>query len=121
MARGQLSVLPVVALAAGLSQVSSSVSAGSATEAANVAVMSAAVQQKLSPTQFNEQLPSSTPPDGSGHGMIGLPDRHFPSPWSVEDNGTCFIVLDHNAQALAYIYYEEEAGRRSAAYLLTRE
>ena len=28
---------------------------------------------------------------------------------------------DDNGQALAYIYFEEEPGRRSAAHLLTRE
>jgi hypothetical protein len=30
-------------------------------------------------------------------------------------------VKDHNGQALAYVYYEEEPGRRAAANLLTRE
>jgi hypothetical protein len=50
-----------------------------------------------------------------------MPTRHFPPPWSVEDTVGCFIVLDHNGQALAYVYYEEEAGRRSAAKLLTRD
>jgi hypothetical protein len=37
------------------------------------------------------------------------------------DNNACFIVRDHGAQALAYVYYEEEPGRRSAANLLTRD
>jgi hypothetical protein len=32
----------------------------------------------------------------------------------------CFIIRDHNGQALAYVYFEEEPGRRSAAHLLTR-
>ena len=50
-----------------------------------------------------------------------MPDRHFPPPWSIEDNGACFIVLDHSGQALAYVYYEDEPGRRSAAQLLTRD
>jgi hypothetical protein len=27
--------------------------------------------------------------------------RHFPPPWSVDDNGDCFIILDRNRQALA--------------------
>jgi hypothetical protein len=30
-------------------------------------------------------------------------------------------VRDHNGQALAYVYYEEEPGRRSAAKLLTKD
>jgi len=33
----------------------------------------------------------------------------------------CFVVRDHNRQALAYVYYEDEPGRRSAAKLLTRD
>ena len=47
--------------------------------------------------------------------------RHFPPPWKADDNGACFVVKDRNGQALAYVYYEEEPGRRSAAKLLTRE
>jgi hypothetical protein len=31
-----------------------------------------------------------------------------------------FVVVDHSGQKLAYIYFEEEAGRRSSAKLLTR-
>jgi hypothetical protein len=33
----------------------------------------------------------------------------------------CFIVRDANRHALAYVYFEEEPGRRSAAHLLTRD
>jgi hypothetical protein len=32
-----------------------------------------------------------------------------------------FIARDQNGQALAYVYFEEEPGRRSAAKLLTRD
>jgi hypothetical protein len=46
--------------------------------------------------------------------------RRFPPPWSIEDNGACFIVNDSAGQKLAYVYYEEEPGRRSVAKLLTR-
>ena len=48
--------------------------------------------------------------------------RRFPPPWTVEDkNDACFIVRDHTGQALAYVYFEDEPGRRSAANLLTRD
>jgi hypothetical protein len=42
-------------------------------------------------------------------------------PWSVDEEEACFIVRDANRQALAYVYCEEEPGRRSAAHLLTRD
>ena len=35
--------------------------------------------------------------------------RRFPPPWSLEE------------QALSYVYYESEPGRRSAAKLLTKD
>jgi hypothetical protein len=51
-----------------------------------------------------------------------VPARRFPLPWTIDDNGPCFIVRDQNGQALAYVYIsEEEPGRRSAANLLTRD
>ncbi len=46
--------------------------------------------------------------------------RTFPPPWSVEDIGAAFVVRDHNGQGLAYVYYEDEPGRRSAAKLLSK-
>ena len=48
--------------------------------------------------------------------------RHFPPPWDIEEYARrCFIVRDNNRTALAYVYYEGKAGRRSAAGLLTRD
>jgi hypothetical protein len=48
--------------------------------------------------------------------------RRFPAPWSVEEyNNACFIVKDSSEQALAYVYFEEESGRRAAANLLTKD
>jgi hypothetical protein len=51
----------------------------------------------------------------------GMPERRFPPPWSVEEHPACFAVRDHNGQKLAYVYFEDEPGRRSAAKLLTRD
>jgi hypothetical protein len=52
----------------------------------------------------------------------GLTPRRFPPPWTVEDhNDSCFIVKDKTGYALAYVYYEEEPGRRSAANLMTKD
>jgi hypothetical protein len=45
----------------------------------------------------------------------------FPPPWTAEEIDACFIVRDANGQALAYVYFEEEPGRRSAAHLLSRD
>ena len=48
--------------------------------------------------------------------------RRFPRPWDIEEhNRSCFIVRDNNGQALAYVYFETEPGRRTAANLLTRD
>jgi hypothetical protein len=42
--------------------------------------------------------------------------RRFPSPWSVdEENADCFVVRDHEGKSLAYVYFEDEPGRRSGA------
>jgi hypothetical protein len=40
--------------------------------------------------------------------------RRFPPPWTVEETAPCFIVRDANAQALAFVYCEDEPGRQAA-------
>jgi hypothetical protein len=50
-----------------------------------------------------------------------MPARRFPPPWSAEVTSNCFIVRDANGQALSYVYFEDEPGRRSAAKLLTKD
>ena len=47
--------------------------------------------------------------------------RRFPPPSAIDENAACFIVRDHNGQALGYFYFEDEPGRRSAANLLTKD
>jgi len=34
---------------------------------------------------------------------MGDRSRRFPPPWTIEDNGACFIVRDHNGQTLTYV------------------
>ena len=50
-----------------------------------------------------------------------MPSRRFPPPWTAEETDACFIVRDANGHALAYMYFEDEPGRRAAAKLLTRD
>jgi len=50
-----------------------------------------------------------------------MPTRRVPPPWSVEDIDACFVVKDSAGQKLAYVYYENEPGRRSAAKLLSKD
>ena len=47
-------------------------------------------------------------------GLSVVPERRFPPPWTVEETDACLIVRDANGQALAYVYFEEEPGRRAA-------
>jgi len=39
--------------------------------------------------------------------------RRFPPPWTVEDIDACFVVKDGSGQKLAYVYYEDQPGRRA--------
>jgi hypothetical protein len=47
--------------------------------------------------------------------------RRFPPPWTVEETAPRFIVRDANKQALAFVYCEDEPGRRATGKLLTRD
>jgi hypothetical protein len=46
-----------------------------------------------------------------------MPESRFPPPWSVEETDACYIVRDGNGHPLAYVYFEDQPGRRSAAKL----
>jgi hypothetical protein len=50
-----------------------------------------------------------------------MTERRFPPPWSVQELEACFIVTDSAGQKLAFVYFEDDPGRRAAAKLLTRD
>ena len=50
-----------------------------------------------------------------------MTERRFPPPWTVGELDACFLVLDHSGQQLAYVYFEDEPGGRSAAKLLSKD
>jgi hypothetical protein len=52
---------------------------------------------------------------------LGMTARRFPPPWTVEKTDACFIVKDRGSLSLAYVYFEDEPGRRAAAKLLTKK
>jgi hypothetical protein len=47
--------------------------------------------------------------------------RRFPPPWTVEDIDAAFVVRDQNGQGLAYVYYEDEPGRRATSKMLSKD
>ena len=51
-------------------------------------------------------------------GNLALMSRRFPPPPGRPKTDACFIVRDAHGQALAYVYFEEEPGRRAAASAL---
>jgi hypothetical protein len=55
--------------------------------------------------------------------MTLLHARRSPLPATLDRRGNrpCFIVRDHTGQAFAFVYCEDEPGRRSAANPLTRD
>jgi hypothetical protein len=68
------------------------------------------------------------PACGDFRDMVDLIEkpRRFPPPWSVDDPNMelgqdWYIVRDANGYPLAYVYFEDEPGRRSAAHLMTRD
>jgi hypothetical protein len=47
--------------------------------------------------------------------------RRFSPPWTVDEATESFRIRDANGQVLAYVYYEDEPGRRMATHRLTRD
>jgi hypothetical protein len=61
----------------------------------------------------------SAPPIGPRRQQ--LPPRRFPPPWSIAERPESFAITDATGQALAYVYFENEPGRRQAMKRLTRD
>jgi hypothetical protein len=47
--------------------------------------------------------------------------RRFPAPWTVEKTQQTFIVRGHNGKPFAFVYREDEPGRRTTGKLLRRD
>jgi hypothetical protein len=47
--------------------------------------------------------------------------RTFPAPWLTELSGESYCVKDAKGQPLAYVYFEDEDGRRSNTKRLTSD
>jgi hypothetical protein len=70
----------------------------------------------------SQALPGSLNRGFGDSAMIDKPEpRRFPPPWIAEETDACFIIRDHNGHALAYVYFEDEPGRRAATRLMTRD
>jgi len=54
-------------------------------------------------------------------GAKAMKARRFPPPWSAELQPNYYVVRDADRQQLAYIYFENDSDRRSAAKLLTKD
>src|SRR5436190_22421543 len=73
----------------------------------------AAIDQYAAPPRFQSPLVRGP--------RSGMTVRRFPPPWAVEETDACFLAKDGAGQALVYVYFDDEPGRRSAAKLLTRD
>jgi hypothetical protein len=52
---------------------------------------------------------------------VGRPFSRVPARVVISSFAAAFVVRDQNGQGLAYVYYEDEPGRRTAAKLLTKD
>ena len=62
-------------------------------------------------------MPDAGAGDNTARGATAVPAeaRRFPPPWQIGETDACSIVRDANGQALAYVCFKEEPGRRAAS------
>jgi hypothetical protein len=70
----------------------------------------------MTSARISQADPEQTIHDAPGPTWCGpaMNARRFPPPWTVEELEACFVVGDHDRQQLAYVYFEDKPGRRSA-------
>jgi hypothetical protein len=52
---------------------------------------------------------------------LAVTQRRFPPPWQIVENPESFVIADAAGQMLAYLYFEDEPGRRMTMKRLTRD
>ncbi len=50
-----------------------------------------------------------------------MADRRFPPPWRIVEHPESYVITDAGGQALAYVYFEDQEGRRNTMKRLTRD
>jgi hypothetical protein len=50
-----------------------------------------------------------------------MTERRLQPPWIVSEHDESFVVLDASGPGLAYVYFEDEPGRRAVMKRLTRD
>src|SRR6516164_2107417 len=83
---------------------------------------SAHSERACNPARTQKKIEAADPTSTSQiSGNMPSSPRRFPPPWTIEElNDACFVVSDANGQKLAYVYFEDEPGRRRAAANLLR-
>jgi hypothetical protein len=74
----------------------------------------------IRPGLFRFRLLDSSSFANPSRSMTDNPPRRFPPPWTLYENPESFVVLDANGHALAYVYFEDERGRREVMKLISR-
>jgi endo-1,4-beta-D-glucanase Y len=50
-----------------------------------------------------------------------MPERHFPPPWSIDEQTESFIVKDATGLPIAYVYFENEPQRQMSMKRMSRD